>query len=266
MSHPNSDSESAVVIAPFTEESRAPASTALLTIDVRRISLVLLIVAGGLFVVHLITRVVHWTVGGVPAPIAIFLERFDMDSETTVPTWFSAILLLLIAGAALLIAIMSKQLVLPRAPWWCATAIIFVLLSLDEASAVHEITVVPLQRLFGITSGPLLFAWVIPAGIAVVIVAALFARFFLSLPTDTRKDSAIGAGVWLFGVLGMEMISAALVYTLAVPGSGSSLSLDVLAGIEETIEMVGAILILRALLLHLRRHVLPRRQFQVRIS
>lgn len=226
----------------------------------------LFVITGALLVLHVITRVVFWADISVPNVIGLLFERFNVDAETSVPTWYSVMLLMSLAVVAFVIARTTRTQPGTGHRWWYAMAAVFLYVSVDEGSALHEIAFQPMQRLLGVTSGPLLFAWVVPAILAVIVVAAIFLKFFLRLPVPTRTSLLIGGIVFLVGAIGMEMVAGSLVYVLAEPGSGSSLSLDLLAGIEEALEMVGAILVLRALLLHLQRYVLPERTLVVSVE
>ena len=56
------------------------------------------------------------------------------------------------------------------------------------------------------TSGILFYAWVIPYGIALLILIFLYLKFFISLPAKTRKLFIIAAVVYLLGVIGIELM------------------------------------------------------------
>jgi hypothetical protein len=238
---------------------------AALVLAVRPVIVTLFVTTAVLLVLHVVTRVVYWAGLGTPIPIALLFERFNADAETSVPTWFSILLLMSLAVAAFVIARTTRNGAGTAHRWWYAMSAVFLYLSIDEGSAFHEIAFQPMQRLLGVTSGPLLFGWVVPAGLAVIVVGAIFLRFMLRLPTPTRVGLFIGGAVYLAGALGMEMVAGSLVQVLA-DSSGMSLSFDLLAGVEETLEMIGSILVLRALLVHLRDFVLPSRTLVVNVD
>jgi hypothetical protein len=235
-------------------------------VPIRRAVIVLASIAAALVVIHVITRLVLWSGVYVPQPIALLLERFNVDQETAVPTWFSSLLLLGIAVVAFVLARTDRAEGSTRYRWWYAAAGVMLALAIDEAAAVHEVTFDVMQRWFGIASGPLLFAWVIPAGIAAIVVIGVFLRFFLGLPGEIRLTAGIGTAVFLAGALGMQMVKGALIYDLTPNDSGGSLPIDLLSGLEEALELAGAILVLRALLLHLARYVLPERALLLRLA
>ena len=231
---------------------------AALAFTVRPLILSLFIATALLLVLHVVTRVVYWAGLGLPNAVGLLFERFNADAETSVPTWFSILLLMSLAVVAFVIGRTSRVGAGTAYRWWYAMAGVLLYLSIDEGSAFHEIAFQPMQRFLGVTSGPLLFSWVVPAGLAVIVVGAIFLPFMLRLPSSTRVGLLVGGAVYLAGALGMEMVAASLVHVLA-DGSGMSLSFDLLAGLEEGLEMAGSILVLRALLVHLRDFVLPDR-------
>lgn len=237
-----------------------------ITIPIRAATIVLGSIGAALLVVHVITRVIHWSGMYVPMPIALLLDRFDVDGETSVPTWFSILLLLAIAVLAFVIARVDRPAGSRAYRWWYAVAAVALYLSIDEGAALHEIAFQPMQRLLGVTSGPLLFAWVVPGAIAVIVVAAVFVRFFLTLPKPTKISLAIAAGVYVLGALGMEMLTGALIYDIALPNTGGSLTVDLFTAVEEGLELAGAILAIRALLQYLTRFALPQRAMLVRVD
>jgi hypothetical protein len=224
---------------------------------IRTATFALLAINAGIFVAYLITRVILWSGTPLPATVQSLLQEFDVDAEGTVPTWYSVVLLAAAGGLALLTGVLRRREGQSRWGWWIAAGIVLMLLSLDESASIHEQAFVPMQRLFGVMSGPFAFAWVIAGLAAVAVVIIVFARFYLSLPNDTKLGLGIGAVVYLGGSLGMEMLAGALVPYLVPIGSGTSFAMNVLSGIEELLEMTGVVLVIRAILVHLARHVTP---------
>lgn len=222
----------------------------------RRVLVVLLVITAALTLIYLATIVIRWSGVVLPGTVVAFLGRFDVDAELTVPTWFSSMVLAAAGILGIVIGRLSRPITGPRAGWWVAVGVILMVLSLDEASALHELSVAPVQRLLHITEGPFLFAWVVPGIVVVIVTLLVFARFFFRLPPDTRLAAGVGGAVFLSGALVMEMVQSALVYRLAPTGSDSSFSLDLLAGLEELLEMTGSAILVWAFLRHLQRHVL----------
>ena len=92
--------------------------------------------------------------------------------------------------------------------------------------------------------GVLYDAWVI-AGMAIVVVLGLYFRKFLrDLPTAARRAFLIAAALYLGGALGVELVAGRHVEQ---HGRDNWIYV-VLVAIEETLEMLGVVVFIRALL------------------
>ncbi|MDA0659716.1 MAG: hypothetical protein O2931_13765 [Planctomycetota bacterium] len=93
-------------------------------------------------------------------------------------------------------------------------------------------------------TGVFLFVWVIPYGIAMLALAALYARFLWRLPSTTRSMFFLAAATFLAGAVGLEMVGGVVYergnYERAIP-------IDVCNGLEESLEMLGVVIFLFAL-------------------
>lgn len=174
-------------------------------------------------------------------------ELVDVDAEASVPAWFSSLLLFGAALALAGIAALSRRRADGRAGRWTGLAVIFVLLSLDEAIALHERAIEPVRDVIG-AGGALYFAWVVPAMLLLVVFAAVYLPFWFRLPEPTRTGFALAGVVYVGGALGMEMVGA---YLLTTFGAGIATGLTVL--VEEGAEMAGSLLFLHHALGHLER-------------
>jgi hypothetical protein len=134
-------------------------------------------------------------------------------------------------------------------------AAVFTFLSLDEMLMFHDRLSAPLRALGA--SGAFFFAWVIPYGIAVVLLGLMYLRFFLSLTPRTRIMMFVAAGCFLGGSIGLEMISAVNYEDV----QARTLLLDFYNLIEETLEMVGVLIFIRIL-----TEELTKRQLSIRFS
>ena len=113
------------------------------------------------------------------------IDTFDVNIENNVPTFFSTFLL--VSCAALLAVIANQPAVARReAAYWRWLCLIFLFLALDEDASLHELLIEPMKRHLPL-DGPLFFAWVIPYGLAVLVVGLLFLKFVLRLPARTRR-------------------------------------------------------------------------------
>ena len=143
---------------------------------------------------------------------------FDVDKEASVPTWFSAINLLLSACLLLSIYAASRERLDNGSRYWLFLGLVFLALSIDEVAGFHEraarLTEVTVLLFAGdvpsaIFQGPLrvLFGnWILP-GIIVCIVAFLFFLPFLRiLPRRTAGLFLLAGAIYIGGALGFEIV------------------------------------------------------------
>ena len=177
-----------------------------------------------------------------------FVPLFDVNQERNIPTFFSVLLLL---GAALLLAVITRLKQNHRAPHvskWATLTVGFVFMAFDEAFQVHEYLVAPVTKLLGDGHlGVFYFAWVIP-GIALVFALGIFfLKFLLYLPPLTRMRFLIAGTIYVGGAIGFELIGGRY-FELH---RQLTLTYSMMATIEETLEMVGVIVFIWALLVYL---------------
>lgn len=174
-------------------------------------------------------------------------RRFDLDMEHNIPTWFASTALL---AAAMLLGVVANGRWRARAAdrrHWAGLAILFTLLSLDEAVQLHEILRLPMLKWFDLR-GIFLFSWVIPVFFAVVGFAAVYLRFWLRLPPRTRALFFVSAALYVGGALGLELAGGAM----AESHGFESLRYSAVMIVEEVMEMIGVALFVYALLDHVR--------------
>ena len=171
------------------------------------------------------------------------VRMFFLDEENNIPTFFSSGILLLSACLLAVIAVLKKRERDSRAGHWSALAIIFMLLSIDEASSIHELMTGPLRNLLH-TSGFLYFAWVIPGLAFVLAIATIYWKFLLHLSTRTRRLFVVAAIIYIIGAIGTELVGGWFVELYG----RNNLPYSFLAMLEETLEMIGVIVFVYALL------------------
>lgn len=148
-----------------------------------------------------------------------------------------------------LIALAAIHLRQPFRVHWGILSIGFVFMALDEGLEFHDLLTNPIRSVLD-TTGPFLFAWVIPAIALVALIGLLYCRFLLSLPSRSRRLFILAAAVYIGGVLGVEMVGANYHYQY-----GTTLTYGIIASIEEVFEMSGIVIFIYALLDHLERAV-----------
>lgn len=132
--------------------------------------------------------------------------------------------------------------------YWFGIAAVFLMMSLDETASLHE-RLLQLMRAAFQVSGYFYYGWVIPGGLFALAFAAATIRFLQGLAVDTRRRFLLAGLTFVAGGLGMEMVAGNYEF---VHGQGG-LPLRLLSVAAETLEMLGTVLFLRALLLHLER-------------
>jgi len=165
------------------------------------------------------------------------LPKLSLSYEANLPTWFSSSLLLACAVAAAAIAHARP----PRAGHWWFISGLAAYISLDEAAELHEHLGGHLD-----TSGLLYFDWVIPAAAIVTGLVLAFLPFVRALHPATRTRLVVAGAIYVGGALVMEL---PLGWWTEQYGS-DSLGYALIDWVEETLEMIGAVLALSALIAH----------------
>ena len=179
------------------------------------------------------------------------IQLVNFDYERNLPTWNQGTMVAICGVLLLLIGTEHRQNGRMRdSAHWVFLAATFFGISLDEALAVHEQWMIPVRSAFGISSGLLYFAWVIPAGAFLTLLAISLVPFLRSLPTETRRQFLAAGTIFVGGAIGFEMIAGAYV---SRDGGGDTVFYKLLATVEELLEMVGIIAFLRAILISMAR-------------
>jgi hypothetical protein len=168
---------------------------------------------------------------------------FKVDREGSIPTYFSALMLLAASGALAVIA--RRERGRPYALHWTGLAAIFLYLSVDEAVGIHELAIDPTRELLG-ASGFLLFTWVVPAAALLAVFAVAYWRFWTHLPPRLRRGLAVAGALYVGSAIGVEMVGARLHEMYGQMDVRYAL----VALVEEAGEMFAIVLLLRALLCH----------------
>ena len=173
-----------------------------------------------------------------------FADEFNMNREGNIPSWYSSITLLAAAGLLWLIARTHRMGHLPFVRQLRALAMIFVLLSLDEACSIHEMMLLA-------TGGRSVFhyAWVMAATPMVALLGFAYLRLLLWLPARSRMLFIVSGALYVGGALGMEMLDG---WWASLHGD-NNLVYALLTTLEEALEMSGVALFIYANLDYLRR-------------
>jgi hypothetical protein len=175
-------------------------------------------------------------------------EQLDLNGEGNLPATASGVLLLGCGGLLALCGAVARRTGRPHARRWAVLGAIFALLALDEMLEWHEALIDPARAVVG-GSGPLHFAWVVPYGIGVVVIAIAYRRFVLDLDPATRPPMLLAAVLYIGGALGLEMVGGAI--SGGADSTGASLA--AVQAVEESLELAGLVVFAAALLRLLAR-------------
>lgn len=219
-------------------------------IQPKKVLYVLLSIALALVALHLATQyaVINWQLSKQMTDI---LQKFNLDEEVSIPTWYAQTLLLLVGAIVLPIATKAIRTADKYRYHWVGIVVAAVYMSMDEGAALHELLIEPMQERFDISSGPLFFAWLIPVGIIAVLLAIVYIRFWWQLPKHVRTTLVVAAVLFLVGSIGMEMISGD--YWQA-NGFENNFTYRVFNAVEEGLEYIGVSLAAFAFLVYKKEH------------
>lgn len=177
------------------------------------------------------------------------LQKLNLEGELTVSAWFSSSLILV---ASLFLFLNGLVLVRNNRSciYWFLLSIIFIYLSIDEASGIHELAVGPVRNGLHISNGYLYLAWFIPALFALALIAPFFIKFWLGLQKKIRVLFIISFVTFIAGSVIVESFSGN--FYLSNPSVGFvSIPAMLFIALEESLEMLGVVIFIYALSLNL---------------
>ena len=172
-----------------------------------------------------------------------FVPMFYVDYESTAPTWYSSAAL---GFAAVILAVIAtaKFQLRDKFRWhWAVLSLLFFMLSADEIAMFHEMPIDPMRDMFQL-GGALYYGWVIPGILFVGLIGIGYLRFLWNLPTRTRNLMIFAGLVFVSGAIGVEMLSG----IQADRFGEENLNYALIITIEEFLEMLGVVILIRALL------------------
>ncbi|MBW4459939.1 MAG: hypothetical protein KME47_06820 [Nodosilinea sp. WJT8-NPBG4] len=215
-----------------------------IAINPRQISLTLVGIVMFASLGHIVVRKLSSLVDIESTPLAGIYNFFNMSVEANFPTYVSAINLLMAALLCGLIAFCESSL-RKRYGWhWWGLAACLLTLSVDEAAQIHEGIVGSILG-FYVERGEGIFyyKWYLAYIPVLGILGFLYLPFLKHLPIRYSSKFVLSAFVYFGGSIGFEMVQAYLSY------HSRSTGLSVL--VEETLEMLGVVIVIYTLLLYL---------------
>ena len=171
---------------------------------------------------------------------AWWARMLDLSTEANLPTWWASTLLVALAGLFLVAASLHRAAARPAAPYQVMAGIA-VLLSIDEAVALHEQVLGEVGDGLVDAEGLLHFTWIVPGAVLSVVVGLVVLRASVALPAPVRRGLALGGGLFLTGALGVEALSGAV-----FDSRGHDRVYLVVTSLEEGLELAGVLLSITA--------------------
>ena len=139
-------------------------------------------------------------------------QFFDMDTEISLPTWYSTVVLLFVPAVLLFYIGYYKKMAGDKEAWyWFLSSGMMLFLSIDDGAMIHEkfTTINRLSGLQGILDSWSidLFAWswwviYVPLGLALLVILM---KWFLKLPRRTQILMAAAVLLAFIGQIGLEI-------------------------------------------------------------
>jgi hypothetical protein len=175
-------------------------------------------------------------------------RRVYVDAEQNIPNFFSTMLLAFSAVLLSVIALLKRKEKDSQAKYWTVLSVGFLCMAADEAASIHEMLIMPMRSLMGGHNlGIFYWAWVIPGIGLVLVLGVFFLKFLVRLNAKTRRNFLTAAALYLGGAIGFEMIGGWYGESHGI----YNLPYSMISTVEESLEMAGAIVFIRALLVYI---------------
>jgi hypothetical protein len=168
---------------------------------------------------------------------------FDVNSERSIPTFFSACILL---GASSLLLLITKAKCARHDRFgfhWAVLAVGFFLLAMDEVAGFHERMTRPVNIVFGTVHGLWYHTWMVAGAAVVLLVVLFYLKFLFHLPVRYQRSFFLAGIIYIGGAIGVEMLGGRYFEI-----HGNDFIHTIYTALEEGMEMSGIVLFIGALL------------------
>jgi hypothetical protein len=204
------------------------------------------------------------------------LRLFSAGRDTSVPTWYSSLTLLLCSALLGIIAAVKKRYGDRYTLHWGVLSIIFLLMSVDEVAKIHEAVgnvSRPLAESAGFIPSSFIkyfwhYLWIVPGAVFVLVVLLTYLRFLAHLPRKTLLLFLAAGALFVGGALGMEILEARQLNYFSEMTKSKSMPHDsyiwwavqtlwwpVQTSIEEALEMSSIVIFIYALISYIGSYV-----------
>lgn len=167
-------------------------------------------------------------------------NRFDLDDEASVATWFSQALFLAISICAALAAYLSSRAAVRRL--WQFIAVLGLLISVDEVAGLHEFVLQSLHNIFFRDSAPTITnnAWLLVTPFILAAVMWFIWKTAKLLPRRTIMLFSVGIFTFLIGAVFFDALAS-------IVDRETFWNQGIFIAIEETLELLGNVIVLYAI-------------------
>ena len=186
-----------------------------------------------------------------------WLVLFDLSKEWNFPTIYSALLLFLTAAVLLFIGAEQRRNYAADFRHWIALSVIFCFLGFDEVLSIHNSAkhLVPVWfRHLALLNQRWDLRWIVIGLPVTLVIAVAFLPFVRRLPRRTACGIVIAGTIYVGAALGLEVAGG---WLIAKHGRNNwTYSAEVV--LEETLEMVGALMFVDVILAYAERELSAR--------
>lgn len=178
-----------------------------------------------------------------------FARWMNFNREVNFPSLFSAGILFISSILLAIIGVSSKDSNRPYFGWY-GLSVVFYFLAIDEAISIHEMFNKFARDNFGI-GGVFYYGWIIPYGIALMVLLGVYIPFLKMLPMDIALLFIVSGLIFVIGAVGFEMLGGRYKDLY----SEETNMYVVYFTIEEFLEMTGISLFIYSLLTYISDHI-----------
>jgi hypothetical protein len=193
--------------------------------------------------IHLILQAMYYFIFNQNNLLIFELSnRFDFNDESSVPTWYNAILLFVLSTLCWINYYHTKK---TTKNTWLILSLVFLLLSIDEIAGLHENILQFVHIAFfgwGVSSVAI-NGWLLLSPVILMILYLLYRFVLAKLDNDTLVLFILAGAIYISGSVIIEGLTSALVIY-----DNNFLTNGLFTALEETMEILGIIIAIYATL------------------
>lgn len=172
---------------------------------------------------------------------------FDINREDSIPTFVASMGLGICSILLFIVGYLVRRKKLSDFPYWIGLAIFFLYMAIDETVRIHEKMGGPLREIFD-PEALYDMVWLIPYGALTILIGAIYLRFILRLPRETKTLFIVSGLTYIMGAVGFEYLSGRQDALYGVANFGYQLFVV----LEEGLELLGTAIFMYSILNHIQ--------------